>query len=932
MKKNYLTFTLCLLASVLVSAAPRYWVGPINGNWNNGDYWSATSGGPGGAGVPGAQDSVIFHVNALINVDVSPTINSLSMGLFPIPFINVRFYTSVPITFTIRNILQIGPSSVLKDSTSADVPFNFIFNGATTASAIINGSWIFEGGTRVSRGNGPTLTAQPGSRVRVVSATGHTGFGGSIIILKDNTSDIISSPSSLQFEIGSSFRLDDNPGGAIPYAAWARDALNPRTPWTEYFDFPGATIFITGNIDGNLRHLANVINYGRLVIDLPQLAADASLALPSGSRIWGYLGILNTNNHTLTLLSDTALSGNVQVELGVIQSGINYGGSLNISGKNTKVALARAPVTAPATSYTLQVSRGFNQTGGNFSLQDADEATGSSILAVRNSLIQTGGTFFTNSTATGPDTKFMVILDDPHVIPDPVSSGRVFSERTIQMSSGTIDNGRGMVTLRVNHSVYFSPFYPDIPNGVKLMSPLTVGKLDLFRGPLTTTDSNMLTVNSPDAETAVQVGTAGTSYINGPFQRRTNSNAVYMFPTGKGNTNPALFVFDSCVVIPATAEPSMYRAQYFNTAYVDTVNLKPPLTGVSTTEYWNIAKISGADAQIKLIVNGRVPGTTNNNALAVARYADGQWVSERGSVLFPGDTLAGSVVSKPLSEFGPFTFGYYPFDSIPPVYINCPSNLNVSTDSISCNALVEFKAESPTNSTLVYKTGSTVITSPYAFKKGTTIVDVTASDNSGTATCSFTVTVNDVQAPAITGVSANPATLSPTDNAFKNVYIDYAVTDNCGPVTTILSVTSNQPPGGNDIDWEIIDGHNVKLRASQLSDDRMYTITITSMDESGNQTVKTVNVTVPKTTVTEKIKLDLKVMPNPSKTYFTLNVRSNSDKPATLQVFDLFGRVKEVRRFYPDATIRLGDNYRPGVYFVKIIQGNAEVYKALVKL
>jgi hypothetical protein len=73
-------------------------------------------------------------------------------------------------------------------------------------------------------------------------------------------------------------------------------------------------------------------------------------------------------------------------------------------------------------------------------------------------------------------------------------------------------------------------------------------------------------------------------------------------------------------------------------------------------------------------------------------------------------------------------------------------------------------------------------------------------------------------------------------------------------------------------------------------------------------------------------------MPNPSKTYFNLYVRSNSVKPVTLHVFDLFGRVKEVRQFYPDAIIRLGDNYRPGIYVVQLKQGNVYKYHTLLKL
>lgn len=78
MKKSSLLFAFCLFTSVIVSAASKYWVGPLNGNWSNGKYWSFTSGGAGGAGVPGMADAVIFTGNARVNVDVSPTILSLS--------------------------------------------------------------------------------------------------------------------------------------------------------------------------------------------------------------------------------------------------------------------------------------------------------------------------------------------------------------------------------------------------------------------------------------------------------------------------------------------------------------------------------------------------------------------------------------------------------------------------------------------------------------------------------------------------------------------------------------------------------------------------------------------------------------------------------------------------------------------------------------
>lgn len=530
----------------------------------------------------------------------------------------------------------------------------------------------------------------------------------------------------------------------------------------------------------------------------------------------------------------------------------------------------------------------------------------------------------TASDITGIKTcSFSVTLNDPLAFRD--RFGLIRSLRFAGVSSGTIDNGRNVVTLKINHSfILQNPVI--VENGVTLLQPLQVGRLDLFRGALNTSSNRFITVNDPDVATAVK----GSGYVNGPI-RRTNSTHAYVFPTGRGNSPPIPTVSEPFELIPASAEPSVYQAEYFYPGYIDTQHVKPPLTGVSIAEYWDIKKISGSDARVKLTVRGRVPRTTNNNVLVVARYADGQWVSEQGTVLSPGDTTAGSVVSKTLSEFGPFTFGYYPAADIPPVFVNCPSNITVNADQNGCNALVEFKAESGDNATIVYRIGTTVITSPYTFQRGTSTVDVTASEVSGTAACSFTVTVNDVQAPVITGVSANPAILSPADNELKNVFIDYRVTDNCGPVTTLLSVTIDGSQNGN---WEVIDEHNVRLRAEKSDEDRIYTITITSMDGSGNQTIKQVTVTVPKTVKDKdkKIKLKVKVTPNPSRTYFTLHITSNNDKLITMQVFDQSGRIKEVRRFYPDATIKLGDDYRPGIYYVRFTQGRIEKNVTLIKL
>ena len=927
MKKFYLFFTLCILASMLASAAQRYWVGPLDGNWNNPANWSATSAGPGGASVPGVQDSVIVNRNARINVDVSPTVKSLRITLS----VRLTLYTGVPTTFTVTDSLNIprytGISGLglttLKDSTSADVPFNFIVNASTNAGAKILGEWEFEGGVPVSAGNGPTFTAAPGARVFVLAFAIGAGAGepGGRIVYKQNTPDITSSPSTLSFGHNANFILDNNPTGAIPDASWEGER------WTSRFSYNETSfIRISGSLTGELRHLSSRPSYGTIIASLGQLSADASLALPHGTLLKGNLLINNTNNQTLTLLASTGPSDSVTATIGVITNfAARAGGDVTISGTTTKVALARATGASAAPTYRLQVNDNFSQTSGNFSLQDADDVTGSSTLAIRGGLSH-GGTFFTNSTATGPANLFVVEMDTP---PFP-EQGVLFTYTGINIGSGTIDNGRNMVTLRINHPVVYQPANNSLPYRITLSRSLEVGRLDLLSGRLITTPNSVLTVTDPDVTTAVKTG---LGYVNGPIRRRTNSTNAYVFPTGRASDNPARIVVDSCIVIPASDEPSEYQAEYFFTRYADTQNVQPPLKGVSVDEYWNISKTLGADAKVGLIVNQRIPGATGRDVLVVARYANGQWISEQESELFPGDTTAGFVVSKNLSAFGPITFGYYPAPEVPSLFVVCPSDITINTDENKCTALIDFKAETGENTTIVYRIGSTEITSPFNFETGISTVTVTASNATGTKTCSFTVRVIDVQAPVISGISANPAILAPPDNEFRDVFIGYTVTD-CEPVKTTLLVYSNQPQNGGVADWEYVDEHNVRLRAERVGgQDRTYFIIIRSTDGSGNKTEETVTVLVTEKNMDkDKIKLKVKVTPNPSRTYFTLNVTSNSDKRITMRVIDQSGRVKEVRRFFADSTIRLGDDYSPGIYYAIFSQGNVEKIITLIKI
>jgi hypothetical protein len=78
--------------------------------------------------------------------------------------------------------------------------------------------------------------------------------------------------------------------------------------------------------------------------------------------------------------------------------------------------------------------------------------------------------------------------------------------------------------------------------------------------------------------------------------------------------------------------------------------------------------------------------------------------------------------------------------------------------------------------------------------------------------------------------------------------------------------------------------------------------------------------------------LTLKVLPNPSTTYFTLQTLSNNDLPVDIRVIDIYGRTIEARKgLSANGTLQIGHQYRPGSYFVEVIQGSQRRSAKLIK-
>ena len=315
-------------------------------------------------------------------------------------------------------------------------------------------------------------------------------------------------------------------------------------------------------------------------------------------------------------------------------------------------------------------------------------------------------------------------------------------------------------------------------------------------------------------------------------------------------------------------------------------------------------------------------------------------------------------------------------DAQPPV-INCPANITQVNDPGQCGAVVNYTVTATDNCTAV-----TVTVQPASgsfFPVGVTTVNAKATDAAGnTATCSFTVTVNDVEPPVIHDLIVTPPVLWPPNHNMKNVNVNYTSTDNCpGPITCNITVTSDEPENGTGDgdaapDWELIDDHHIKLRAERAGNGngRVYTVALTCTDQYGNSSSGTKTVLVPKNMSKKDIRLLVfqywtqgnghghrqaesassknvvimneedpetstlvRVYPNPSTNYFTLNIQTGNNKEKiSIRLIDVAGRVMETRNnLFGSQVVRIGNNLIAGFYIAEIRQGNSTRQIKLLK-
>jgi len=138
-KKGFILVLFLIGTGACVFGQNRFWVAGATGNWSDPNNWSTTSGGAGGASVPGAGNAAVFNANGLgnCNLDIAPTVGGITVNGYTgiIDLAGNNLTTTGTNLFTTGTISNSGAAAAVTLNTTGTTTFN-----GTVINAQVNGS------------------------------------------------------------------------------------------------------------------------------------------------------------------------------------------------------------------------------------------------------------------------------------------------------------------------------------------------------------------------------------------------------------------------------------------------------------------------------------------------------------------------------------------------------------------------------------------------------------------------------------------------------------------------------------------------------------------------------------------------------------------------------------------------------------------------
>lgn len=555
--------------------------------------WSTDANWSGPGTEPATGDIVIFNGNSAVNV-------TLDVASITLSALRVQGTTGNDVTITgtvgTYKIVVSNTTSALDIAASNILRLNNMeLHFANNAKGSINGALYFEGTDNFNCG------------LLDLTATGlqlDVNNGASIVSKASNVSFFIGADNYLRFNSGSKLFLQE---------------ADPIVP-TAYYH-PASEIIVSGITTNSLGFDEDggaII--GKLTYNCPNQSSDIiSLQFKNGLQIGGDLNVENTNDRMLILMSGGAS--------GFPNRTATISGNLIVSG-TSKVTVTDGTNISAGELYTTVVNGSLFAGGTSFSLREGNFANPDAVtLVVKGNLQHTAGLFNISSN---------VIDESKHLYTLEMGGS---GAQSITSTTGIFDSGTGQYTLKLNNAS---------TSGVTLLSNISVGRIKFVDGVLNT-GSNAVTVTNITNNSIVLDGPSANSYVNGNLRRTIEGTDEIIFAVG-GAAN-----YRPISVIPSSSTTSVYEASYSNTAYSD-LSVQAPLSGVAPY-YWIVNKISGADAKLRLTLNGAISGATEADKLIAVKFDGNDWISVKANML-NGTATSGNVETEVMSTFSPFTIGY----------------------------------------------------------------------------------------------------------------------------------------------------------------------------------------------------------------------------------------------------------------------------------
>ena len=352
--------------------ADRYWVGASGAQWNttNTAVWSATSGGPSGASVPTAADSVFFDQAGTFNIVLTGALTCLDFNV-----------TAGALTFSSTGTLVISGNMAISNVTPVWTASSVLTFNATTAKTIQSNGVLFAAPITFN-GAGGTWTL-----------SGNLTTAGIVTLLQGSI--------DLDGNILSGFRFASSGVNtrAIAFGSGKFVLSGAATVWNTV---TSTNLTVTGTPVVDLTYAladAVTVNAGSLTetssISFNVTAGTYALTLTGNSKNVDFTGFAGSLVNSLrTIFGNLVLSSGMTVSAGGTPT--TFAATSGIKTITTNGKLVDFPVT-------------FSGVGGTWQLQDALTLGSTRTLTLSNGTFDLNGKTLTTGTFSSTNSNIRVL-------------------------------------------------------------------------------------------------------------------------------------------------------------------------------------------------------------------------------------------------------------------------------------------------------------------------------------------------------------------------------------------------------------------------------------------------------------------------------------------------------------------------------------------